>query len=430
MKKYFKKIVVAILMAEAKLVIKKYKPKIMAVTGSVGKTSTKDALYTALLPFYHVRKSQKSYNSDIGIPLTILGVPNAWGDFRKWAKNIWDGLMLIVKRKEYPSFLVLEIGADRPGEIERVTKWLKPDVSVITRIGKVPVHVEFYKSVADVVREKSHLARNAKKEGALILNADDDDVLGFKEFSQAKVITYAIDSKADVVASYIHITHDVEGRPTGMTMRVDIAGSSLPVSLPGVLGKQHLYPVLAAFAAAYSQNLNLVEVSQSFARHEAPPGRMNIIKGMGGTTIIDDTYNASPVALEEALNLLGEVMCTGKKIAVLGDMLELGKFSQGEHRRLGAIAAQKVDTLVCVGIRAKDFAEGAHEAGMRKNKIFMRDDALAGAACVKTLMKKGDVIYVKGSQGMRMERTVEELMLDPTLKEKLLVRQDPEWKNR
>jgi len=431
MKNTLKKIITYILTVEAKLVLKKYKPKIVAVTGSVGKTSTKDAIYTAFLPFFHVRKSAKSYNSEIGIPVTILGVENAWSDPKKWAKNIFDGLILILFKKEYPEWLVLEIGADRPGDIEKTCKWIKPDISVITRIGSVPVHVEFYKLVEDVIKEKSFLAFAVKKDGVLILNSDDEDVLSFKEYSQARTITYGIqNSSSDVRGTYSQITYDENGKPTGMSIKADVIGNSLPISVSGVLGNQHLYPALAAFAAAHSENLNLVEVASSFTKHISAPGRMNIIDGIKSSTIIDDTYNASPIALEEGINILGEVTTKGKKIAILGDMLELGKYSSSEHKRLGELVAKNFDILVAVGIRAKDYAVGALEAKMKKSNILLCDEAKDVPEITKNLIHKGDCIYIKGSQGMRMERVVKALMEHPEEASKLLVRQDEEWLSR
>src|SRR3989344_3802688 len=128
MKLFLKQILISILKLEAKLVLKKYKPKIVAITGSVGKTSTKDAVYAALSKFYFVRKSEKSFNSEIGLPLTILGVPNGWSNIFLWIKNIIHGLELILTREDYPEWLVLEIGADKPGDIKSVAKWLYADV--------------------------------------------------------------------------------------------------------------------------------------------------------------------------------------------------------------------------------------------------------------------------------------------------------------
>ena len=430
MKNIFKKIIVFILIWEAKLVLKKYDPKIVAVTGSVGKTSTKDAIYTALLPFFHVRKSSKSFNSDIGIPLTILGVPNGWNDPKIWIKNIFHGLVLLVSKKEYPKWLVLEIGADRPGEIESISKWIRPDVAVITRIGKVPVHVEFYKSVADVVKEKSFLARAVKKGGTLIVNADDEDVAKFREYTNARGISFGLEEQADVRGSYPQVIYDERKKPSGMSVKIDIAGSSIPVSISGVLGRHHLYPVLAAFAVAHSQGLNLLSVSESFSSHKAPRGRMNIIEGISGSTIIDDTYNASPVALEEGLNILKEIKTEGRKIVMLGDMLELGKFSVAEHRRLGLLASKNADVIITVGIRAKDYAEGAIEGGYSAENIFSFDNSESAGKYAQTIIKPYDCVYVKGSQGMRMEKAVVMIMANSKIKDKLLVRQEKEWLSR
>jgi UDP-N-acetylmuramoyl-tripeptide--D-alanyl-D-alanine ligase len=430
MKNFAKKIIIYILIWESKLVLKKYKPKIIAVTGSVGKTSTKDAIYTAMLPFFYVRKSAKSYNSEIGIPLTILGVTNGWSNFNKWIKNILHGLYIIIFTEKYPEWLILEIGADRPGDIASITKWVKPDISVITRIGKVPVHVEFYKSVADVVKEKRELALGTKKDGVVILNADDEDVLGFKEYLKSQILTYSIVNPSDIIGSHHAFSYSKQSGVTGMTMKVDISGSSIPVKIHGIVGKQQLYPILGAFAVAHHLHLDMLEVGESFTNAEVSPGRMNILEGKNGSTLIDDTYNSSPVALEEAVATIGSIRCRGKKIAILGDMLELGRFSGSEHKKLGEKIAKKIDILIVVGIRAKNFALGAIEKGFDENNIFYFDDSVKAGGFAQEIVSENDLVYLKGSQGMRLERTVEALLKNPERKKELLVRQDEEWISR
>src|SRR3989338_1816365 len=157
MKNLFKKLIVFIITLQARAVLRKYKPMIVAVTGSVGKTSTKDAIYAVLSKSARVRKSEKSFNSEIGLPLTILGAPNAWSNPFRWLANIVDGLFLIWFDAPYPEWLVLEVGADRPGDIRSLAGWLPVDIAVITRLPEVPVHVEFFDSPEAVVEEKASL---------------------------------------------------------------------------------------------------------------------------------------------------------------------------------------------------------------------------------------------------------------------------------
>src|SRR3989344_2082713 len=167
MRSVFKQLVVTLLRLEARAVLKKYKPKIVAVTGSVGKTSAKDAIYSVLAEGSHVRKSEKSFNSEIGLPLTILGAPNAWSNPLKWIENLFDGLFLIIFPAKYPEWLVLEVGADRPGDIKSLATWLPVDVAVITRLPEVPVHVEYFDSPEEVVEEKAALIHALKSGGTL-----------------------------------------------------------------------------------------------------------------------------------------------------------------------------------------------------------------------------------------------------------------------
>ena len=154
------------------------------------------------------------------------------------------------------------------------------------------------------------------------------------------------------------------------------------------------------------------------------------MEGVKKTTIIDDTYNSSPIAVREALDALSSLKVSGKKIAVLGDMLELGKFSVSEHKAAGAYAAPRSDMLVTVGVRARDFVDGALEAGMAGSTILQFDEARAAGRALQHLLNPGDVVLIKGSQGVRMERTTEEIMAHPEEKERLLVRQESEWLKR
>ncbi|MFM2357876.1 MAG: hypothetical protein RJA61_613 [Candidatus Parcubacteria bacterium] len=429
MKAYFKKVIVKILELEARAVLWRYKPKIVAVTGNVGKTSTKDAVYTALSQFFFVRKSEKSFNSDVGVPLTILGLPNAWNNPVMWIQNILKGLQLIVYSPAYPKWLVLEVGADRPGDIQKISTWLHPDVVVVTRFSAVPVHVEFFGSKDEVVKEKGYLVKALKKDGFLVLNADDADVMSYAKESFIKPLTYGSLAPATVRGSEFHLVYE-GGNVSGITFKVDYQGNCMPVSVGGILGSHHMYPVLGAFAVAMSQGLNPVKVGQALASYVPPRGRMNIIKGKNGSILIDDSYNSSPIALEEALNTLEMAVCTGKKIAILGDMLELGKFSIEEHKRLGKKLAKICDTLVTVGIRGKFFAEGALKARMGKRKVVSFETSIEAGDFIQNKVEKGDLILIKGSQGVRMEKVTKILLGEPERAQELLVRQDEEWSKR
>ncbi len=437
-KKIIKKIITAIILLEARLVLKKYKPKIVAVTGSVGKTSTKDAIYTVLSKFYFIRKSSKSFNSEIGVPLTILGCANAWSSPSKWLKNIFEGLALIILPNKYPEWLVLEVGVDKPGDMDFITSWLKSDVVVVTRLSKIPVHVEFFPSVQSVFEEKGKLVKAVKPNGVVILNADDEDVLAYKNITSANTILFSTQGHADLVASEYSVIYEGEvatssstnnERPTGIRFRLDHSGQSLHINIKNSLGYQHIQTCLAALSVGLSQNLDLNKLVEALSQYDTPPGRMKLIDGLKHTTIIDDTYNSSPIALSLALETLGFVQ--GKrKIAVLGDMLELGKYSTEEHKKAGARVAEHADLLVTVGIRARFIAEGALEAGMKEKKIVRFEDSIKAGDYLSKIIKRGDIILVKGSQSMRMERAVKMMMAEPNKAHEFLVRQEEDWLKR
>ena len=297
----------------------------------------------------------------------------------------------------------------------------------------MPVHVEFFESRAELIKEKGYLVEALKPGGTLVLNFDDADVMNFKARSKGKWVTYGFQPGADILGSHETIqTKEKKGveLPTGVGFRIDWNGNSMPVVLNGVLGLQHLYPVLAAVAVGSTENLNMVTITQALLNHIPPRGRMNVLEGVNTCTVIDDTYNSSPVAVHEALDTLKKMTIKGRKIAVLGDMLELGKYSIDAHKKAGEHAAQIVDLLIVVGLRALYIKEGALEKGLASRKMFVFENSNIAASEIAAKIKKGDVVLVKGSQSMRMERIVEKLLAEPTKKGELLVRQEEEWLRR
>lgn len=435
MRGFFKICIVSILTLEARLVVQKYKPHIVAITGSVGKTSTKDAIYAVLAEGTHVRKSDKSFNSELGLPLTILGVPNAWNNPLRWFQNILDGLFLIVFKHSYPQWLVLEVGADRPGDISSLAKWLPVDIAVITRLPEVPVHVEFFDSPEAVVEEKASLINALAHAGTLVVYADDRRKNMLVEKAQAhgaKVITFGLLPDADVRASDSSVMQEAgdESWPIGITTEITVGSASAPISIKGTIGNHMLLPAVAAAAVGYAMGMDLPSIVHGLSRYEPPRGRMHLISGIKNTLVIDDTYNSSPAAVVAALDALASIKPRGRRIAVLGDMLELGRHSVEEHRKLGAYAAGTVDILCTVGFRARDTAEGALDNGLIDGAIFQYEDSDKAGDELAAMVQPGDCVLVKGSQSMRMEKTVKHLMKDPELAFDFLVRQEDNWKKR
>jgi len=436
MKTNFKKVIAYILKTESRLVLWKYKPKVIAITGSVGKTSTKDAVYAVLSKISYVRKSEKSFNSEIGLPLTVLGCPNGWNNPFIWLRNIFQGLWLFLWPHKYPKWLVLEVGVSKPDDMRYAASWLKTDAVIITAIGETPAHIEFFNSRKHLVEEKSQLLKTLKKDGLLVLDADDEIVLNMKTGSKNHAITYGFREGADVLGSGDSIFYNDKNEPAGIIFRVDEEGKSLPVVIEGVFGRNHVYAALAALALSSGLKFNILAAVNLLKNYDVPPGRMRLLQGINDSLIIDDTYNSSPFACESALKTLGEIKSLGhsptgeplgRKIAILGDMLELGKYTNEAHKNIGKIVKENADVLVVVGPRAKAIKEGAVETGMKPENIFEFLNSSEAGNFIKTFMQRGDIVLIKGSQGMRMERAVEAILLDPKNKSKLLVRQDEEW---
>ncbi|MCK9344550.1 MAG: UDP-N-acetylmuramoyl-tripeptide--D-alanyl-D-alanine ligase [Candidatus Pacebacteria bacterium] len=429
LKNIIKNIITVILEAEARLVLKKYKPKVIAVTGNVGKTSTKDAIFTVVGETLVARKSVKSFNSEIGLPLTILNCENGWSNPFLWLKNIIKGFLLVATRMHYPKWLVLEIGASKPGDISRATSLITPDIAVVTRFSEVPVHVEFFKSPDELFEEKANLVKALRNTGVLIVNADDERVLALREKTKAKSLTYGLNSGAMFCATNIQTAYE-SGVPVGTTFKLEYDGNVFPVALRGVLGVQPVYSALAAIATGAYLKLNIIDILGRLAAHQGPSGRMRLIPALRGATLIDDTYNASPVAAEAAVEALRGIKTKGRRIVVLGDMLELGKYTIDEHKKLGSQAGSFADIIIAVGPRARYIVEGALGNDMDERNILEFDNSKEAGKTLEGLLKEGDIVLVKGSQGMRMERIVEEVMAEPQRASELLVRQEEEWKAR
>lgn len=429
-KEIFKKIIIAIITFEAKLVLRKYNPKIVAITGTVGKTSTKEAVVAVLGGAFYARGNKGSYNSEIGVPLTILGVKNAYFSVFVWLKNIFIGLSLILWKKNYPRILVLEFGADKPGDIEALTNWIKPNVSVITALGDVPVHVEFFSGPEALRAEKSKILNKLLSQDKAILNFDDETVLEMKEKTKAEIVTFGVRQGADIKGSNYKIILNKDGKiPQGITFKIEYKETIIPVRIYNSFGKQQMYACLASAAIGTVFGINMVKISEFLSAYKSPPGRLKLLRGIKDTYILDDTYNSSPMALHAALDTFRDL--PGKrKIAVLGDMMELGKHTISAHKEAGLAAAKICDLVFVVGLRAKFIKEGLIESGFLSENIFEFSNSRDAGVELQNQIKKGDLILIKGSQAIRMEKVTEEIMADPQDKEKLLVRQDKFWTNK
>lgn len=421
LKDFLKKIVEFGLAGEGRLILRKYKPKIIAITGTVGKTSAKDAIALVLGARLNVRKSEKSYNSELGVPLTIIGAKSAWLNLFQWLAVFWLGFKTIAKNEQYPAWLVLEMGVGKPGDMESLISWVSPNIAVFTALAEIPAHVEKFHDADELAKEKLKLAEAVKENGCLILNNDDKIISGIKG---QKIISFGFEEGADLTASNYNISAD------GINFKISYKGNIIPVRMSNVFGRQYVYTALAALAAGIFLDLNPVEMVEALSKFKPPPGRMNLLDGVKNSFIFDDTYNSSPVAAIAALEVLRDLPAQ-RKISVLGDMLELGKFTVDEHRKVGRrVKEDGVDLLFTVGPRAKFIADEARAVGFAPENIFEFANSDEAKIPIQEKIKKGDLILVKGSQAMRMEKIVEEIMAHPEDKENLLVRQEKAWQNK
>jgi UDP-N-acetylmuramoyl-tripeptide--D-alanyl-D-alanine ligase len=299
---------------------------------------------------------------------------------------------------------------------------------VVTRLPEVPVHVEAYASPEAVREEEFAPAYALAPHTPLIISADDEYAKRLSSRLDAHITTYGFDESAQVRLDGGEVFAE-EGVPVGMRASVSVGeGGPHDVHARGALGTQQLYAPAAALALALALGATTKEALKGLEAYVPPPGRARLLRGIRGSVLVDDSYNASPAAVEEALASLALV--PGKRrIAILGDMLELGRFSAEEHEHIGTHAARVVDVVIAVGARARGIYDAARAAGKSEHDVLYFPDAVTAVDSIRDFVQKGDVVLIKASQSIRAERLVEALLENPA-DASLLVRQDPEWKSR
>lgn len=347
--------------------------KVVGITGSVGKTSTKEFVASVLARRYRVHKTQGNFNNEVGLPLTILRMP------------------------EDTQMAVLEMGINHFGEMRRLSEIARPDICVMTNIGQC--HLESLGSREGILRAKSEIFEFMSKDGKVCLNGDDDMLSTIREVQGIEPIRFGCDSRFPVYATQI-----VEKGLLGSDAVLYVAGERIPVHIP-LPGGHMVYNALAAAAVGWLAGLSKEEISEGISRVEAVGGRSHVIDA-NGKVLIDDCYNANPVSMRAAIDLLKQAQ--GRKVAILGDMFELGDEEEQMHAQVGSYAAkQGVDVILGAGALAGKLCEAAAEAGV--GKVCHYQDREQLIRDLPKLLHKGDTILVKASHGMGFEKIVEEL---------------------
>jgi UDP-N-acetylmuramoyl-tripeptide--D-alanyl-D-alanine ligase len=345
--------------------------RVIGITGSVGKSTTKELAANVLAMRYTTLANESNLNNEIGLPLTLLKVTEA-------------------HRR-----VVLEMGFYVPGDIAFLCRIARPQVGVITMVG--PVHLERAGSLEAIVNGKAELVEALPADGTAILNYDDERVRGMAPRTKARVFTYGLSPEADLWCDHI------EGLGLeGVSFDMHYAGETLHVHLP-LLGQHSVHTAMRAAAVGLVEGLNWQEILGGLLTPSTQL-RLVAVNGPGNSLIIDDTYNASPDSMIAALNLLAEL--DGRKVAVLGDMLELGEVEETGHRMVGARAEEVVDFLVAVGAKARWIADEAQQQGFSPAKIALFADAAEAGEFLKKSIGEGDVVLVKGSRGLHLDEIV------------------------
>lgn len=350
--------------------------RIIGITGSVGKTTTKEVAAAVLAARYSTLKSEASYNNEIGLPLTLVHLT----DEHERA--------------------VLEMGMYDVGEIADLARIAKPHVGVVTIIG--PVHLERAKTLKRIVQAKTELveALPPAPEGVAILNYDDEHVRGMAEATKARVCYYGLSPEANLWAD------EIEGLGLeGIRFKLHHNGEEMHVKLP-LLGRHSVHTALRAAAVGLVEGMDWQEIVEGL-RGPSQQLRLVAVPGPEGSTILDDTYNASPASTIAALNLLDEL--DGRKIAVLGDMLELGDYEQEGHEKVGLRALEVADVLITVGKLGKIIGKAALRWGMDAQQVHIVEGCAEAITLLEKLVAADDVVLVKGSRAVKMEEIVSAL---------------------
>lgn len=346
---------------------------VVAVTGSNGKTTTKDLTAAALDALGHVQKTSGNFNNEVGVPMTLLEL----NDKHKAA--------------------VVEIGMRGLGQIESLAEVVRPTIGIITNVSET--HIEILGSIENIAKAKGELVEAIQEGGTIILNADNQYTLAMKNLVRdgVRVLTYSLDKDADFIAKNILIGN------VSTEFTLSFKGKEYDFEIP-MLGRHNVSNALAAIAAGYAVGLTVPEVQRGFSTLTTTKMRYEVIR-RDGLTIINDAYNASPASMRAAIKTTAEVY-DGRLIAVLGDMLELGNISERVHRELGAeLVENKFDTLITLGELGKFIAAGALDAGLKN--IYSFDTHEAAAKKILELVRDGDTILFKASHVMHMEKIIE-----------------------
>ncbi len=345
--------------------------QVIGITGSVGKSSTKELIASVLRRRFSTLKSEGNLNNEIGLPLALLQLD------------------------ESHQRAVLEMGMYALGEIRELCDIALPRIGVVTNVG--PTHLERLGSIERIAQAKSELVEALPNDGVAILNGDDPLVRAMKEKTRARTFFYGLEPRNDIWVD------EIEGLGLeGIAFVLHRGEEELHVRVP-LLGRHSVHTALAAASVGLVQDLGWDEILKGL-QDVAAQLRLIAVGGERGTTILDDTYNSSPASAIAALNLLNELQ--GRKIAILGNMLELGSFEQTGHELVGGRAAQVVNVLIAVGTRGKWIGEAAQVAGLASDKIFFADDNVQAIGALRRVMQSGDMILVKGSRGAKMEEIV------------------------
>jgi UDP-N-acetylmuramoyl-tripeptide--D-alanyl-D-alanine ligase len=413
-----KKILERFLRFFARAVLKKYKPKIVAITGSAGKSTTKELIYLILKTRYTVFRSYASLNNEIGVPLTVFLIDWRPGNsLKNWLKVFLRASKLILINQPYPEILVIETGVECPGDMDYLLTFIKPYIGVFTVVGDKPAHLQFFNSVEEVIKEKGKLIETLPKDGLAVLNRDDQRIFSFKEKIKAKAVGFSKIVNADCQIKSVSLEN-------GLKIELVLQNHNLTIFLPHSINESVALNLAASLLVGSFLEISIEQMKAAVEKFEDLPGRMKYFKislsqslssprevrisphlssPPESAYIIDDSYNASPVSYKKLIETVTKLQ--GRKLGVLADVLEADSMAKEIHQEIALLADGVFSHIALIGSRMKLFALPVFKQSAVS--VFEPYDVEAVYLFLEENIMPGDTIIFKGARAFHLEKIIE-----------------------
>ena len=419
-----------ILLRLVQKVIIKYNPTIIGIVGDSERAVVRQSVYFTLENKYkgQVRQTPPNEEENASVLLgTILGLPIKFTTTQAISK----ATKLLAMKQNYPKYLVMEYPVNAVGKMDEFLKIIQPKIAIVSAITNR--NREFFKTIEEEIKEKGKIVKAILSDGMVVFNGDDKNVMTLAPLVKSSLVTFGFFETQSILAESFKLAqtddpqHETDEQVRGVMFKAKYNGSTVPVILPGVIGADHVRAAMASMLVGQFLGLSLLEMVEGFKQYEGAKGRMQLVKGIKKTMIVDDTFDANPHSVTVALETLAAVTVEQprEKFAIIGEMNHLGRYTEEEHKAIGErVVYATPDYLCVVGEKARDIMRQARASGMPEDRCFYFASVEQAGKFIQNRLEKGDLMLVTGARELRMERIVKELMAEPLEYKMKLVRAD------